>query len=1070
MQKEFCASHRNEVLCTLMFSPGDHFFWFTQYAPRGSTLRRSFRTLLFAILAVCGFGCAGLHCGDKAVQRAAKKSIGTQTQLAVSPTRSIDLKILRLTLQEIQKNYVDPERIHPDKMLVGGLDALQKQVAELQVEPDLQNHSVLLRVNKTSQTFALPTGSSLDQAWESANQIFAFVVAQLPSDFTDKMLQDLLYTAINGMLSTLDPHTILFDPETLKDFMTSTRGSFGGLGMMLRMRRNAITVVRTYPNTPAEKAGLARGTKILKINGVATEHMDLSEAVNRMRGEPGTKVNLCFQAPEKQATPLVCKMIERKEISIDPVDSYLLQDKTGVSAQVGYIRLRQFSSGSASKVAAALQHLKEEAAEANAKNPSLGLLKGLILDLHGNPGGLMEEATGIADLFLDAGPVVATVTQKKLSFEKASANADDDTNLPLVVLVDGRSASASEIVAGALKNRNRALVIGTTTFGKGSVQVISEHLGLKLTIAQYLTPGEISIQSVGVVPDVALQPMWASKNNIRLFNTPEITREKDLESHLNSKYVKPEKATYFVRYVDESPVVKPTNVVNQNQDPTLTAPKEEEEDSGVERDEWDDLSATHWEQLYPINLSVQLFRESASSDRKAWLARLVDKMNTIQEAEWKKLAEQLSPLGVDWTPLPPSVPPVAPILDIKFTTGSKDSTVQAGKSISFVATLTNKGAVSAGQVHAKLSSDLPLFDGKELVFGRIDPGQTKTAKVEVPIPLGFSSIQVPVSLQVQDQISTKYHLKNIFVQVDGQPLPKFSYQFYVLDSPDGHLRPNTPVRLRVNFKNMGPGVAPRPQVYLVSNRLEDVSTDAGRFALPSLAVGQESSVEFSFELKPSFSDDSVRFMLGLYDEKLNQSLVSDQIRLLVETNPIVEKRTPGRFVVGRTAMIQDAAYSEGQEILQATEGTCFPATGFANQWVRLSLGEDRIGFVEPQQGLFEANKPCPSAQTQFDWLWQVSPPKITIQTLPLRTKQESVPIHVLAEHPMGLRDAYIEVRNLKAKADRKVFYRNNQNGPVRTRMTLDHQIRLGKGINLVRVVVRRSFQVQSDQTAIIYKE
>ncbi|MFW6369309.1 MAG: S41 family peptidase, partial [Myxococcota bacterium] len=412
-----------------------------------------------------------------------------------------DLSALRLisrVMHLVDENYVDPERISPREMLLGALDFIEKSIPEVLVDDRRSDETgtVALTVNRASTEISLGELGSIWDLTARMRQAFAFIQENLVTTEDTRQIE---YAAINGMLSTLDPHSNLLDPEQYSDMKMHTRGEFGGLGFVVSMRDGRLTVMRIIPNTPAHRGGVQARDVITRIEDESTVNLDLTEAVNRLRGKPGTPVDFWieregFEEPRKFT--LVRAIIEIE--SVDPV--HLLED------DVGYIQLTNFQGNTTRDLRKAVAELQEEAD---------GDLAGLILDLRGNPGGLLEQAIQVSDLFIERGTIVSTVgMNNRLRERKTATHSGTLERLPLVVLVNNNSASASEIVSGAVRNLDRGLVIGDPTFGKGSVQVLYDlvdNSALKLTIAQYLTPGDISIQDMGIVPDIELVPSLVSQ-------------------------------------------------------------------------------------------------------------------------------------------------------------------------------------------------------------------------------------------------------------------------------------------------------------------------------------------------------------------------------------------------------------------------------------------------------------------------------------------------------------------------------------------------------------------------------
>jgi carboxyl-terminal processing protease len=328
------------------------------------------------------------------------------------------------------------------------------------------------------------------QELETFANVLAIVQKNYVEPVTTKRLID---GAITGMLSSLDPHSAYLTPELYRDLEVETRGSFGGLGIEITIKNGMLTVMSPIDDTPAYRAGIKAGDQIIKINNDFTKDMTLTEAVKRMRGPKGSKIKLTIH---RQNVPeLFTVSLTRDVIKIPSVKAKKLDDG------FDYIRISTFQENTDEAVQKALEQFEKE---------NHGRIKGLVLDLRDDPGGLLQQAVKVSDQFLDGGMIVYTQgrleNQEQKFFSHKKKDFDD---FPMVVLVNGGTASASEIVAGALQDQRRAVVVGTQTFGKGSVQTIlplDDHSALRLTTARYFTPNGRSIQAVGITPDVDVEP------------------------------------------------------------------------------------------------------------------------------------------------------------------------------------------------------------------------------------------------------------------------------------------------------------------------------------------------------------------------------------------------------------------------------------------------------------------------------------------------------------------------------------------------------------------------------------
>jgi carboxyl-terminal processing protease len=348
-------------------------------------------------------------------------------------------------------------------------------------------------------------------------EIFAEVLRQIEMNYVEPQdPKELIYGAIKGMVHGLDPHSAFMTKEEHKDLMIETKGSFTGVGIEITTRDNIITVVSPIEGTPAYKAGIKAGDKIIKINDELTNDMTLSDAVKLIRGPKGTEVKLTISR-EGNDKPLDFN-ITRDVIPLKSVRSYQL------TPDVGYIRISNFQSKTEHDLREALSEL-----ESNEN------FSGLVLDLRNNPGGLLNQAIKVSDLFLDQGLIVSTKGRDpNQNMEISATRNGSERTYPIIVLVNEGSASASEIVAGALQDNKRALILGTKTFGKGSVQTIlplSDGSGLRLTTARYYTPSGNSIQLKGIRPDIVLEFVPVTKEDGEK-KRPRFLREKDLKGHM----------------------------------------------------------------------------------------------------------------------------------------------------------------------------------------------------------------------------------------------------------------------------------------------------------------------------------------------------------------------------------------------------------------------------------------------------------------------------------------------------------------------------------------------------------
>ncbi len=355
-------------------------------------------------------------------------------------------------------------------------------------------------------------------------KIFSDVIELIEKNYVDPVdSEKLIHSAIQGMVHSLDPHSSLLPPEAFEELQIDTKGEFTGIGIRITMKDGFVTVISPIEDTPAYKAGIKAHDKIIEVDGQPTK--DLRSAVKKMRGPKGTDVVVTI-IRKGFSEPLEFKLV-RDVIPIESVRSFVL--KPGY----GYIRITNFRNETTKDLKEALKKLETDDIS----------LKGLILDLRNNPGGLLNQAVSVSDVFLEKGIILSIKGRKKTHTKIYNAKQNKTKqDYPIIVLINGGTASASEIVAGALQDHQRALIVGTSSFGKGSVQTVEslrDGYGLKFTIARYYTPSGRSIQAEGIHPDIVIKHKVIEKNGED--ENENFLKEKDLKNHLEAEPYKREK-------------------------------------------------------------------------------------------------------------------------------------------------------------------------------------------------------------------------------------------------------------------------------------------------------------------------------------------------------------------------------------------------------------------------------------------------------------------------------------------------------------------------------------------------
>lgn len=687
-----------------------------------------------------------------------------------------ELALLNRTLYYVSQRYVDSERVDPERMFQAALERVERQVPEVMFVREPAGRRLQVSVGTYDTVLLIDPIENLDRLYASLRRVAAILDEHVSSDVK---LPELEYAFINGALSTLDPHSVLLPPRAAREMGVDNQGEFGGLGVKIQVREGRLAVDQPLEGTPAERAGLRSGDRILRIEGESTLNMDLEDAVTRLRGEIGTPVTILVER-RGVSEPFEVAIV-RARIDLNPVSGELLE------GAIGYVRLKQFHR----KVGRELDDLLARFhRELNGKP-----LKGLVLDLRGNPGGYLNQAVAVSDKFLEEGVIVATVEGggRRRDEERAKSSGTEPA-FPLAVLVDGNSASASEIVAGALKNQGRAVIIGERTFGKGSVQHLypnnQDDSSLKLTVAKYLTPGDHSIQSVGIPPDVQLIPSVVRAGEpdddgkpgdelISLYWREWVDREASLERHLESVEAGGDNPAFAVRYLRDEP-------------------------SG---DVGGDAVRSDWEVEFTRELLL-----AAEGGRRAQILKGAGTVVAARaEEEARRVEAAFASLGIDWTA---GTNPAEPQVSVKLV-ASDDNTFTAGESEWMRVELTNLGDEPLWQLSAVTHSEIPWLDLREFYFGHLAPGETRVSTRPVSVPAGARDESAHVDITLRDPSNASLLEVSRALPVDGLPLPAFAYTLTFHDdgsgrskgNGDGKPQPGEVIEIEVAVENVGVGAA-----------------------------------------------------------------------------------------------------------------------------------------------------------------------------------------------------------------------------------------------------------------------
>jgi carboxyl-terminal processing protease len=945
------------------------------------------------------------------------------------------LSALQRTIFEVKSRYVEPERIDYKRMLLGGLTSLQRVVAPVIVRYDDGDDHLTIQVNELKRKFKVSDVTSPWTLTERFREIFEFLQPELAKE-PDLKLRDVEYTTINGMLRTLDPHTVLLSPDIFKDMQASTSGHFGGLGIVISIRDGHLTIIRPIDNTPASRAGLKKGDRIVQIDNESTLNMQLTEAVERLRGEEGKKVDVWISRRQQNGTYSKKKkyQLTRAIIRIDSVEHRML------ASNVGYVKIKNFQGNTTADLREALTNLHEQG------------MKALVLDLRDNPGGLLDQAVKVADTFLASGTIVATSSQDPRERDSKEAHErGTEANYPMIALISGASASASEIVAGALQNHDRALVIGQRSFGKGSVQVLfnlQDGSALKLTVAQYLTPGDVSIQGVGIVPDIAIEPMTVDLERMDLMVDDSAFREADLRAHLtHAAALLPSESSVVLRYYLDSDTRRRLQEA---------APEEAEENE----DEVEFLT----------DFSVRLLSRATSADRRRMLQEAGPVIDGAREKELGRAIAELKKHGVDW-----SVGEAAgkTSVSVEAFTDRPENHVVAGEPMKLTVRVKNTGEAPLYRLRAVTKSENRLFSDRELVFGKLLPGETREWTAPLGVCLteeGKRSCRIPrgtparadgIEVRFEDEHGNAPPPVYVRTQIEPLPRPNFAWSLHFGDehegNGDGRLQRGERGNLYLRVKNIGDGPSYKTIATLRSHSGRGLLLHEGRFEFDSLAPSEERVVRFGFEVLKEFEQNQVKLEATVYDTELRQGFSQEKKIAIAPATSVPEKRVRRVQLAPGTSIVESAEAS-ASVIARAPQGATVEALREIGGFVQVRLADGQPGWV-PREATGGAGTNGP-----IEYVFESVPPRVRLHVDSLVTRDDRITLKGRATDDVGVRDVYVFA------GANKVFYESFGNGRREREVDFKATVPLHEGINYVTVVAREHGDAVGQELLVIRRD
>jgi len=727
----------------------------------------------------------------------------------------------------LREQYAFQARLDPQRMLQAGLQALTEEFDWVLVSPPFTTDKPLIasdvsppervtvQMKGAARSFGLAKIDDLYQAtWKLMEVLDTFPAGKRSSP----KMED---AVIRGMLTVLDPHTAYLSEEEYDEMKMSTRGAFGGIGIVISVREGELKVMSVMPDTPASRKGVKKGDKIVRIGEESTVNMTVSEAANRLRGEPGTTVDV-WLARDEGAAPEKLTM-EREVIR---VVSVLARDLDGSNA---YVRVKGFQQGTADEVEEFLSNTYTE-----------GKPTGVVLDLRGNSGGVMSASVELVDLFLASGRIVTSVEKAGGATETERAKEGSRfENAALVVLVDHGSASASEIVTAALKHNNRALVLGQRTFGKGSVQYVRELLrgALKLTVAQYVGPNMEIIQGAGIEPHIQLGAVRTA-GRIRFPSfAQDFEGEGALPYHLEK--TAPEA-------VHESPAFILRYVLDDSESPETV--------------EYDEVLLD-----FEARMAWDLLARFGSVDAAEMLDKVSETVLLNSDIEDYRLDRVAADEGKTW-----SRGPVPAERNLQVRAIATPERLGAGEEGTITVTVANSGPQPVPGLYARTESTDSKLDARSCLLGDVEPGESTWC--EMPFkssstsPHRMDRVFVDVLAGLDEPVASTSFL----VETLPSRKPRLSITYRVDDAAgngDGAVQVGESFDVVMEIRNVGQAPVQEGLAVAENGSGAALFLSSGRVEIGELAAGFEKTARFTFKAQKEPEDGQWNVSLAVIDTK-----------------------------------------------------------------------------------------------------------------------------------------------------------------------------------------------------------
>jgi carboxyl-terminal processing protease len=721
-------------------------------------------------------------------------------------------------LHVVAQEFEGRAGVRPVLLLQGALESASAALAPLLVErpEDSADRTLRVRVGARERRFDLAALRGLPQLEPLLAEVRDFIADSLPPAERPAHLDTLL---AEGLLRALDAHSALLSAAAYGDFQSKASGRIGGLGMLLVRSEGRLTVEAVLPDSPAEHAGVQAGDRILQIGGQAALELPVEEALGLVRGRVGTRVGLLILRPAEAAPRQL--LLRRSDLRFASVSSRVFRE--GPRERIGYVRVRSFQETTTDELAAHLQRLSVS---------SPGLL-GIVLDLRDNPGGVLEQAIRVADLFLERGTIV-TLRGPRIEPEAVAARwYRSISSAPLIVLVNGGTASAAEIVAGALKSNHRALLVGAPTFGKNSIQSVFPLSGgsaLKLTVARFYGLDGRSIEGLGIAPHLWLRP-------VRLAQAPPLAQGL-LATAVGGAAERLAAGGEAAQALRELPYLQPAGAAAGNGSAPAAAPDDADFALGVAR---------------------RLLARNGPQGQLGLMSEALDWAQQERRRQDQLVAQRLAATGVDWSPGAGNDGGQVELLRVALELRREGSAhweplaegagVPGGARMRLQFTLRNAGALPLHRVLGVLESEAPYLNQRELPVGLLPAGETAQAVLEVTLPAELAQGLEPLRLRIYDGQRRLHYRATVLLPQLQAPQARLRLSLAVFDdgtggsqgNGDGRAQPGEVLALRVRLHNSGRGPSGTGRYWLSEETGAPLQLLQAWRAFGSLAPGTETA-------------------------------------------------------------------------------------------------------------------------------------------------------------------------------------------------------------------------------------